>query len=119
LKRVILDEGVPRQVGDYLVGAAVTTVPDEGWGSTKNGALLALIEEAGFDAFVTADKNLEAQQNLTGLSFGILLLGTNHWPSMKPRVEQISSSLDRCKAGTVVRVDCGTFVPRRMRNRQG
>ncbi len=66
MKRVILDEGVPRQVGDHLSGHSVTTVPIEGWASVKNGELLALIEEAGFDAFITADKNLEAQQSLQG-----------------------------------------------------
>lgn len=119
MKRIILDEGVPRQVGDYLPGSVVTTVPEEGWGSMKNGALLALIGKAGFDAFITADKNLEAQQNLRGLSFGILLLSTNHWPSIKPHVEKITSALDHSAAGTIVKVDCGSFVPRRSRNPEG
>jgi hypothetical protein len=117
LKRVILDEGVPRQVGDHLPGYAVSTVPGEGWGSVKNGKLLALIEEAGFDAFITADKNLEDQQDLRGRPFAILVLSTNHWPSMKTHVERISSALDRWEAGTIVKVDCGSFVPRRLRNR--
>jgi hypothetical protein len=115
LKRVLLDEGVPKQVGDYLPGHEVTTVPRKGWASVKNGKLLALIEEAGFGAFITADKNLEAQQSLHGLPFGILLLSTNHWPSMKPHLEQIADALDHCKAGTILKVDCGSFVPRRMR----
>jgi hypothetical protein len=119
LKRIILDESVPKQVGDHLPGITVATVPGEGWASVKNGRLLALIEEAGFDAFVTADKNLGFQQDLQRYPFGILLLSTNHWPSMKPHVEKILSALDHSKAGTITRVDCGSFIPQRTRSQSG
>jgi hypothetical protein len=114
LKRVILDESVPRQVGDHLPGYSVTTVPIEGWASVKNGKLLALIEEAGFNAFITGDKNLEAQQSLQGRPFAILLLSTNHWPSIRPHVSKISEVLHTCEPGSVTKVDCGAFTPRRM-----
>jgi hypothetical protein len=79
LSRVILDEGVPRQVGHHLPRHSVTTVPIEGWASVKNGELLALIGQAGFSAFISADKNLESQQSLHGRPFATLLLSTNHW----------------------------------------
>jgi hypothetical protein len=114
LKRVILDESVPSQVGDHLPGHSVTTVPIEGWASVKNGKMLALIEEAGFNAFITADKNLEAQQSLQGRSFAILLLSTNHWPSIRAHVSKISEALHTCEPGSVTEVDCGAFTPRRM-----
>ncbi len=35
-----------------------------GWAGQKNGALLRLMQEAGFEAFVTVDGNLHYQQNL-------------------------------------------------------
>jgi hypothetical protein len=94
LSRVILDEGVPRQVGDHLPRHSVTTVPIEGWASVKNGTLLALIEEAGFSAFISADKNLDTQQSLRGRPFATLLLSTNHWPSIRPNVGKIAAALD-------------------------
>jgi len=86
----------------------------EGWASVKNRKLLALIEEAGFNAFITADKNLEAQQSLQGRPFAILLLSTNHWPSIRPQVSKISEALHTCEPGSVTKVDCGAFTPRRM-----
>jgi hypothetical protein len=36
-----------------------------GWLGTVNGELLQRAEAAGFEAFVTADRNLEFQQNLS------------------------------------------------------
>jgi hypothetical protein len=69
LSRIILDEGVPRKIGDHLPRHSVTTVPIEGWAAVKNGKLLALIRPAGFSAFISADKNLETQQSLHGRPF--------------------------------------------------
>ena len=48
-----------------MPGIQVFTVPQQGWSSTKNGALLRLAESAGFDAFLTADQSLQYQQNLS------------------------------------------------------
>jgi hypothetical protein len=81
---------VLKGLGDHLPRHSVTTVPIEGWASVKNGKLLALIGQAGFSAFISADKNLETQQSLHGRPFAILLLSTNHWPSIRPNVGQNS-----------------------------
>jgi len=113
LSRIILDEGVPRQVGDHLPRHSVTTVPIEGWASVKNGKLLALIGQAGFSACISADKNLENQQSLHGRPFATLLLSTNHWPSIRQNVGKIAEALDACQPGSVTNVDCEKFVPRR------
>jgi len=88
LKRVVLDEGVPRQVIRSLPDYDATTVPASGWASIKNGKLLTLIEQAGFDAFITCDKNMDFQQRqLESRPFAVLLLSTNHRPSIKPHGE--------------------------------
>src|SRR5712672_88425 len=49
------------------------------WRGIENGELLALIREAGFEAFVTVDQNLAYQQNLraAGLRIVILVARTN------------------------------------------
>ena len=62
--RVLLDELIPRQLARELPGHEVRTVSEMGWAGKKNGALLALIPEAGFEVLVTTDQNLEYQQNL-------------------------------------------------------
>ena len=113
--KVILDEGVPNQVARNLPYHEVTTVARAGWASVKNGKLLALIEGEGFGAFVTCDKNMEFQQQLHRWPFAILVLSTNHWPSMEPHVGTITEALDVAQPGTMSSVECGRFIPRRLR----
>lgn len=114
--KVLLDEGVPRQMAHTLGGHDVTTVPDAGWASVKNGLLLELIEQTGFRVFVTCDKKMEYQQNqLARKPFGILVLSTNHWPSMQPYLEIVVKAVERSQPGTLAKVECGRFVPRKFR----
>ena len=116
MKRVILDEGVPRKIARNLPGHDLTTVAAEGWAGVRNGNLLDLIERARFDAFITADKNMEYQQpELRRRPFAVLLLSTNHLPTIIPHVGLIAEALDTARPGSVTKVECGAFVPRRMR----
>ena len=114
--KVLLDEGVPRQLVHTLREHDVTTVPDAGWASAKNGVLLGLIERSGFHVFVTCDKNIEYQQRqLDRKPFGILVLSTNHWPSMRPYIEKVVEAVEGCQPGAVAKIECGRFVPRKFR----
>lgn len=71
--RVLLDECLPRRLKFEFTGHEVATVQEEGWAGKSNGTLLALI--AGrFDAFITVDQNLPAQQKIAELSFGVVVL---------------------------------------------
>jgi hypothetical protein len=116
LKQVILDEGVPRQIGRHLPGHEVTTVPARGWASFKNGALPFRIEEAGFDAFITCDKNMEFQPHqLAHSPFMILLLSTNHWPTIMPHVSTISRALEESSPGITTKVTVADFSGRSVR----
>ena len=60
---ILLDESLPHDLAALISGHQVSTVSDEGWTSVKNGKLLALAATK-FDAFITADRNLEFQHNL-------------------------------------------------------
>lgn len=71
--RVLLDESLPRRLARLLPGHAVMTVPACGWAGTRNGRLLALAAER-FDVFVTADQNLQYQQNLAALPIAVVVL---------------------------------------------
>lgn len=71
--RVLLDECLPLRLGSAIVGHTVTTVPKAGWASIKNGRLLQLIAGA-HDAFITIDKNMPAQQPMSNLPFGVIVL---------------------------------------------
>ena len=101
--RVILDECLPRRLGAQLSGHVVTTVPQAGWAGIANGRLLALIA-GSFDAFVTVDRNLIAQQVTTTLSFGVVVLRTasNRLQDILPLVPQILAALATIRPGQVV-----------------
>jgi hypothetical protein len=71
--RILLDEDLPRHLGNLLTGHSFSTVPKCGWAGIKNGKLLALAG-AAFDVFLTADQNIEFQQNLAALPLSILVV---------------------------------------------
>lgn len=103
--RVLLDECLPRRLGRELTGHEVTTVPEAGFAGVSNGALLARIF-GQYDAFITVDKNLPAQQKLSGLSFGVIVLRakSNRLEDLRPLVPKIIGALESVSAGKVVHV---------------
>jgi hypothetical protein len=107
---------VPEALAALLAGHEVTSVGAEGWKSVKNGKLLDLIEAAGFAAFITNDKRMEKEQVLYRRPFATLILSVPNWKIIRDRVGDIQVALDAALPGTVTTVDCGSFVPRRMRN---
>ena len=113
--KVALDEDAPEQIADHLPGHDVQSVRQLGLKGTKNGKLLDAIEAAGFSCFITCDQRMEREQNLARRAFSIFLLSTNHWPTIEPNVGKIASALDEAQPGTVTKVDCGKFIPRKFR----
>ena len=76
----MLDESLPRRLSNELGEHTVSKVVEVGWSGEKNGKLLALA--AGqFDVFVTADRNLQYQQNLAVLPLAVVVLVAydNRW----------------------------------------
>ena len=71
--RLLLDESLPVKFRRALPNHDVRTVVEMGWSGVKNGKLLALAA-SDFDAFVTVDKNLPYQQNLTTLPVSVIVL---------------------------------------------
>ena len=71
--RILLDESLPKDIAPLIVGHEVTTVRAAGWSGVKNGKLLALAATK-FDLFLTADRNLEHQQNLSALPIAVVVL---------------------------------------------
>jgi hypothetical protein len=72
--KILLDEGVPRLLRSELPGHDVYTVTWMGWSGTRNGILLDLAVGSGFDVFVTCDRNLEHQQNISTLGVAVIVL---------------------------------------------
>ena len=71
----------------------------------KERAMLALIERAQFDAFITNDKKMGAEGQLSRRPFAILILSATSWNLIKPHVGNIADALEAAKPGEVARVD--------------
>ena len=71
--RILLDESVPSRLGSLLVGHEARSVQRMGWAGVKNGKLLALAA-SNFDVFLTADKGIEYQQNVSALPVAVLIV---------------------------------------------
>lgn len=62
LMRVLFDNGTPRGVAAALSDHVVEEAPLRGWDTLTNGQLLDAAEAAGFEVFVTTDRNIRYQQ---------------------------------------------------------
>jgi hypothetical protein len=86
--KVLLDECAPKFLKRALLNHEVRTVQEVGCSGLRNGEL---IKRAGteFDVFVTADKNLRYQQNLTERKIPIIELSTNKLSVVKELIGEI------------------------------
>lgn len=103
--RVLLDESLPRPFAALLSGHEVRTVAAVGWSGTENGELLRLAAES-FDVLLTADRNLEHQQNLTTLPISVVVLvaPTNRLESLTPLVPELLELLKALPPHRVVHI---------------
>jgi len=103
--RILLDESLPRPLGLLLTGHTVSTVRDELWTSLTNGALLQQAA-ARFDVLLTADQNIEFQQNLATLPLAVIVLvaESNRLESLEPLAPAVIEALKNLKPNTLIRV---------------
>jgi hypothetical protein len=112
--RVLLDENVAHDLRPFFRHHNTFTVAYMGYAGLKNGILLDVAEEAGFDVLITGDKTLHYEQNLTGRKIALVSLSAVSWPVIEPHVQKIVDAVDNAKPASFTRVDVGTF--RRPRN---
>ncbi len=73
--KILPDESLPRKLSrDFGPDHEVFTVREMNWLGQKNGALLRLMADNGFEVFVTVDRNLPYQQNLEKLPIAVFVL---------------------------------------------
>ena len=102
--RVLLDECLPRRLGQELLGHVVSTVSDAGWAGIKNGALMALAAGQS-DAFVTIDRLLTVQHSVPGnLAVTTLQASSDRLASLLPIVPQLRAALETIQPGQVLRL---------------
>ena len=103
--RILLDESLPRPLSRLLLEHEVRTVAAMGWKGIRNSALLQLAA-GDFDAFLTADQNLEHQQNLGAMPVAVVVLvaPTNRIESLRPLMPALLRTLETLAPRQLVHV---------------
>jgi hypothetical protein len=71
----------------------------------KNGDLLTAAENAGFEVFLTTDKNIRYQQDLTRRKIAIVVLARQQWPQLRAHVQIIVEAVNKATLGGYIEVD--------------
>ena len=104
---VLFDQSTPAPLRLYLKAHTVTEARERGWERLTNGDLLNVAEAAGFEVFVTADKNLRYQQNLASRKIAIVVIGNAQWRVLRNHVDLVVSAVDAATPGSYTEV----FIP--------
>ncbi len=104
--RILLDESLPRRLRGAFSGHDVVTVVEAGWSGLRNGELLRVAAEQ-FDLFVTADQNLQYQQNLDALplAVAVLVARDNRLQSLLAPAQVLVGRLDGLEPRTFLRCE--------------
>lgn len=105
--KILLDENIPKRLRfDFNIDDEVSTVQEMKWEGKKNGELLGLMTFAGFDIFITLDKNLQHQQNLKKFSLHIIILDASdsRYQTLQPLVRKITKVLSGKISGQVIMI---------------
>lgn len=101
-----MDENIDVRVKNLFVGTPhrFYTVREMHWNGLKNGELLQLIRQHGFDCWIVVDKNIPYQQNPAKLECAVLVLDVmrNTLPRIERMVNQITSALERVQKNQVI-----------------
>ena len=104
--KLLLDECVPRKFKNALAEHECQTVPEAGLAGKKNGELLSLAEQSGFQVFLTLDRGIEYQQNLQGSKLAVILVRakSSRLEDLLPHTPEILRVLRSIQRAQLVRV---------------
>lgn len=108
--KILFDANTPAPLARFLRGHEVVRADELGWQGLENGALLDAAENAGFDLLLTCDQNVRYQQNFTSRKLALIVLSSNHWPTLRPVAARIASAVDFVQTGQIVRVDIAELL---------
>jgi hypothetical protein len=103
--RVLFDQDTPVPIRTFLIGHTVRTAAQEHWDTLQNGDLLTVAEHAGFEVFLTTDKNMRYQQNMAGRTIAVVVIGLQQWPALQPHVALVVAAVNAATPGTFTEVD--------------
>ena len=106
--KLLFDEQIPRRLAREFPGEfVVKTTQEMGWASKRNGALLQLAAGQGFDAVITADKNMEYQQSSEVLPITVIVMAPlfNRLVDLVPLMPSVVKIVREMSKNSFYRVD--------------
>jgi predicted nuclease of predicted toxin-antitoxin system len=96
--RILIDECLDWRLCRALRGHECVSVQSAGWAGLSNGVLLAAAEKQ-FEVFITGDRNLAFQQNVSTFDIAIIILHAQntqlrHTVALMPKVVALLSIVE-------------------------
>lgn len=105
--RILIDECLPRKLKREPSEHTTFTVQEKGWAGMKNGELLSRAENE-FEVWLTADQNIESQQNLERFDIAVVVLiaPRNRLELLLPLMPQLHEVLRNIQPRQIVYIEC-------------
>lgn len=105
--KLLLDEQIPRNLmRSFPSNFVVSNVQAEGWAGAQNGELLKLAHSRGFNALISADKNISYQQNKLILPISVLVFYVSRLRSeeLEPLIPEAVLQLEKLSSPAFIRI---------------
>ena len=104
--KILLDHNLDWRLGRSLEAHEVTSTLKMGWAALGNGELLSAAEAEGFQVMLTADSNVNYQQNFSFRAIALIVLRApnNRRQTHIPMMSAINEILLSIQPGQVVEV---------------
>ena len=105
--RILLDECLPRRLKQQFRSyGLVLTVRDAGLSGYTNGRLLRRIA-GDFDVFITIDKSIRYQQNLSAydIAIAVLRVPSNDIADIEPKLPKLFARWSELRPGSLLIID--------------
>ena len=105
VRRLLVDECVPRPLVRELAEFEPRTVQQVGWAGTTNGKLLALAAEQ-FDVLFTVDQDFAGLGDTVPHQIAVVVLqvGSTDFEALLPHMPAVKSAIAEVQQGSVRRV---------------
>lgn len=94
--KLLFDHNLPRRFRLELPGHDISTTYEMRWELLRNGLLLREAANAGFEAVIGVDKNLEHEQNLETLPLPVIVMdaASNSLEGLKPFAKHVLNLIE-------------------------
>jgi hypothetical protein len=103
--KILFDANTPAPLARFLRAHEVVRADELGWQDLSNGDLLNAAESGGFDLVLTCDQSIPYEQNFTGRRIALLVLSSNHWPTLRRVAAKIATAVDFVQTSQLVKLD--------------